>query len=92
MLGHIKSGIHQQRSTVWSSGGCTEELGSRRIQVVSSTLDCIRGSNGHCFGIIRNEWEHGRGLMVEVGAVNHGCLGLSSVAHLPIATFSLLFC
>ncbi|XP_044105424.1 ubiquitin carboxyl-terminal hydrolase 12-like isoform X4 [Neovison vison] len=32
MLGHIKSGIHQQRSTVWSSGGCTEELGSRRIQ------------------------------------------------------------
>lgn len=90
--GHIESEIHQQSSTVWSSGGYTAELGSKRVLVVSGTLDCIWGSNGHYFGTARNEWEHGRVLVVEVGTENHRYLDLSSSPCLPIATLSLLFC
>lgn len=51
--------------------GYMAELGPRRVEVVSSTLDCIRGNGRHYFGTAGYKWKHRGGPAVEVGAKSH---------------------
>lgn len=47
------------------------ELGLRRVEVVSSILDCIRGNGRYYFGIVGYKWKYRGGSVVEVGVKSY---------------------